>query len=403
MRTASRPCTRARAGEEPLGVAAGHRVERVGPLLGIALHLLRVPAVRRLPDDEIAGEEAAALGHPEPEGVVGLALRRGVLQRHVAEPLRQALAHEQRRRIEALGKHRLRQRELPLVDARVPAVHEAVAMEAAAQFSCATIGGPLAGVEERAQAERVVDVAVRVERDPERRVAPAADGLVHAVRRVREAGIDQHEPVARAERVRVHERGMHEDVGRDLGGTAEEAELGVRGIGRHHRWAMRRGSTRSARRAATREVRRCRSIRCFPTSWRRCATTNRLVLRAAPGAGKTTRVPAALLDAGIASDRHVVVVEPRRIAARAAAEFVARERGAAVGGEVGYRVRFARKGGDATRLWFLTEGVFGRDLARDPFLEAVGVVVLDEFHERHLQSDVALAVVRELQDTVRPT
>ena len=129
---------------------------------------------------------------------------------------------------------------------------------------------------------------------------------------------------------------------------------------------------------------------------------NRLVLRAAPGAGKTTRVPATLLDAGIAGDRHVVVIEPRRIAARAAAEYVARERGGSVGGEIGYRVRFARKGDHRTRLWFLTEGVFGRDLARDPFLEAVGVVVLDEFHERHLQSDVALAVVRELQETVRP-
>lgn len=132
------------------------------------------------------------------------------------------------------------------------------------------------------------------------------------------------------------------------------------------------------------------------------ARANRIVLRAAPGAGKTTRVPAALLDAGVAGGRHVVVVEPRRIAARAAAEWVARERGGAVGGEVGYRVRFARRGGADTRLWFLTEGVFGRDLARDPFLEEVGVVVLDEFHERHLQSDLALAVVRELQDTVRP-
>jgi ATP-dependent helicase HrpB len=131
-------------------------------------------------------------------------------------------------------------------------------------------------------------------------------------------------------------------------------------------------------------------------------TANRLVLRAAPGAGKTTRVPAALLDAGIAGERHVAVVEPRRIAARAAAEFVARERRDQVGGEVGYRVRFARKGGPGTRLWFLTEGVFGRDLARDPFLEDVGIVVLDEFHERHLQSDLALAVVRELQETVRP-
>jgi len=134
----------------------------------------------------------------------------------------------------------------------------------------------------------------------------------------------------------------------------------------------------------------------------RLRETNRLVLRAAPGAGKTTRVPAALLDAGLAGTRSIAVVEPRRIAARAAAEFVARTRSGAVGGEVGYRVRFARKGGAATRLWFLTEGVFGRDLARDPFLEDVGIVVLDEFHERHLQSDLALAVVRELQKSVRP-
>ena len=127
-----------------------------------------------------------------------------------------------------------------------------------------------------------------------------------------------------------------------------------------------------------------------------------LVLRAAPGAGKTTRVPAALLDAGLAGDRHVLVLEPRRIAARAAATFVARERGSVVGHEVGYRVRFDERGGPHTRLWFVTEGVFGRLLAADPFLERVGVVVLDEFHERHLQGDVALAVVRELQDTVRP-
>lgn len=129
---------------------------------------------------------------------------------------------------------------------------------------------------------------------------------------------------------------------------------------------------------------------------------NRLILHAAPGAGKTTRVPPALLDAGLAGDKRVLVLEPRRIAARAAAEFVAAERGGAVGGEVGYRVRFETRGGAATRLWFLTEGVLGRQLARDPFLDDAGVIVLDEFHERHLQGDVALAVVRELQDTVRP-
>src|SRR5262245_20724909 len=128
----------------------------------------------------------------------------------------------------------------------------------------------------------------------------------------------------------------------------------------------------------------------------------RLIVRAEPGAGKTTRVPAALLDAGLAGEREVVVLEPRRIAARVAADFVARERGRAVGDEVGYRVRFEQRGGAATRLWFVTEGIFSRQLATDPFLERAGVVVLDEFHECHLQGDVALAVVRELQETVRP-
>jgi ATP-dependent helicase HrpB len=113
-------------------------------------------------------------------------------------------------------------------------------------------------------------------------------------------------------------------------------------------------------------------------------------------------VPAAILDAGLAGDRDVVVLEPRRIAARAAAQFVAEERGGRVGEEVGYRVRFEQRGGPSTRLWFVTEGILGRQLTRDPFLEGVGVVVLDEFHERHLQGDVALAVVRELQETVRP-
>jgi ATP-dependent helicase HrpB len=140
----------------------------------------------------------------------------------------------------------------------------------------------------------------------------------------------------------------------------------------------------------------------LPAIVERLSTGSRLVLRAPPGAGKTTRVPAALLDAGLAGEREVVVLEPRRIAARAAAEFVARERGGAVGAEVGYRVRFEQRGGAATRLWFVTEGVLGRQLARDPFLEPVGLIVLDEFHERHLPGDIALGVVRELQETVRP-
>jgi len=129
---------------------------------------------------------------------------------------------------------------------------------------------------------------------------------------------------------------------------------------------------------------------------------SRLVLRAPPGAGKTTRVPGALLDGGLAGGKQIVVLEPRRIAARAAAEFVARARGGVVGGEVGYRVRFEGKGGESTRLWFVTEGVFSRSLTRDTYLEEVGAVILDEFHERHLPGDVALALARELQETVRP-
>src|SRR5262249_41055807 len=126
-----------------------------------------------------------------------------------------------------------------------------------------------------------------------------------------------------------------------------------------------------------------------------------LVLSAAPGAGKTTRVPAALLDAGLADGRSVVVLEPRRIAARAAAEFVAGARGEAVGRSIGYRVRFEQRGSAQTQLWFITEGVFGRWLTANPLLDDVGIVVLDEFHERHLQGDVALAVVRTLITTVR--
>ena len=122
------------------------------------------------------------------------------------------------------------------------------------------------------------------------------------------------------------------------------------------------------------------------------ARTPRLVLRAAPGAGKTTRVPPALLDAGLAGGRDVVVLEPRRIAARAAAAWVARERGEPVGETIGYRVRFEQRGGRATRIWYVTEGVFSHRLASDPFLERAGVVVLDEFHERHVASDLALGL-----------
>jgi ATP-dependent helicase HrpB len=128
-------------------------------------------------------------------------------------------------------------------------------------------------------------------------------------------------------------------------------------------------------------------------------SSNNLVLEAEPGAGKTTRVPPALLSL---DDREVLVLEPRRLAARLAARYVASERGEQVGGTVGYQVRFEEVAGPATRLRFLTEGVLTRRLLSDPDLKRVGSVVLDEFHERHLEGDLALALLRRLQQTRRP-
>jgi ATP-dependent helicase HrpB len=127
-----------------------------------------------------------------------------------------------------------------------------------------------------------------------------------------------------------------------------------------------------------------------------------LVVEAPPGAGKTTRVPAALLDAGIACGREVWVLEPRRLAARLVAKRVAEERGEHLGETVGYQVRFEEVSSARTRLRFLTEGVLTRKLLTDPTLARVGCVVLDEFHERHLQADLALALLRRLQLTTRP-
>jgi ATP-dependent helicase HrpB len=121
-----------------------------------------------------------------------------------------------------------------------------------------------------------------------------------------------------------------------------------------------------------------------------------LVLEAPPGAGKTTRVPPALLQL---DDRQVLVLEPRRLAARLAARYVAAELGETVGATVGYQVRFEDVTTRDTRLRFLTEGVLTRRLATDPNLSRVGTVVLDEFHERHLEGDLALALLRRLQRT----
>ena len=126
------------------------------------------------------------------------------------------------------------------------------------------------------------------------------------------------------------------------------------------------------------------------------ATPN-LVLEAEPGAGKTTRVPPALLEFG-----QVLVLEPRRVAARMAARRVAEELGEAPGETAGYQVRFDEAAGPRTRLRFLTEGVLTRRLLNDGELRGVGVVVLDEFHERHLDGDAAMALLLRLQRTARP-
>ena len=126
---------------------------------------------------------------------------------------------------------------------------------------------------------------------------------------------------------------------------------------------------------------------------------NTLVIEAPPGAGKTTRVPPALLHL---DPREVLVLEPRRLAARLAARYVASQMGEDIGDTVGYQVRFEDVSGPHTRLRFLTEGVLVRRLVSDPLLDRIACVVLDEFHERHLEGDLALALLRRLQRTRRP-
>lgn len=121
-----------------------------------------------------------------------------------------------------------------------------------------------------------------------------------------------------------------------------------------------------------------------------------LVLEAAPGAGKTTRVPPALLSL---VPGEIIVLEPRRIAARLAARRIASELGEQAGETVGYQVRFEEAIGPRTRLRFVTDGIFTRRLLSDPSLKGVDAIVLDEFHERHLESDFALALLKRLQQT----
>ncbi|HZY22232.1 MAG TPA: DEAD/DEAH box helicase, partial [Beijerinckiaceae bacterium] len=125
------------------------------------------------------------------------------------------------------------------------------------------------------------------------------------------------------------------------------------------------------------------------------------VLVAPPGAGKTTRVPLALLDEPWVEGRKLIVLEPRRLAARAAADRMAATLGEAVGETVGLRVRLGSKIGRRTRIEVVTDGVFPRMMLDDPAIEGVAAVLFDEFHERSLDADLGLAFALDAQGTLR--
>ena len=128
---------------------------------------------------------------------------------------------------------------------------------------------------------------------------------------------------------------------------------------------------------------------------------NAAVLVAPPGAGKTTRVPLALLDAPWLAGKKIIMLEPRRIAARASAERMAKTLGERAGETVGYRVRFGSKISRATRIEVVTEGIFSRQILDDPELNGVAAILFDEFHERSLDADLGLALARDAQTGLR--
>jgi ATP-dependent helicase HrpB len=131
------------------------------------------------------------------------------------------------------------------------------------------------------------------------------------------------------------------------------------------------------------------------------ARDGQAVLQAPPGAGKTTCVPLAMLEAGVAPGR-IVMLEPRRIAARAAAKRMAETLGENVGQTVGYRIRGDAKTGPETRIEVVTEGILTRMIQSDPGLEGIGALIFDEFHERSLNADLGLALALECRAALRP-
>ena len=133
----------------------------------------------------------------------------------------------------------------------------------------------------------------------------------------------------------------------------------------------------------------------------RLATGRSVLLTAQPGAGKTTRVPLALLDAPWLAGQKLIMLEPRRLAARAAATYMAASLGEPLGRTVGYRIRHDSKVSASTRIEVVTEGILTRLLQHDPSLAGYGLVIFDEFHERSLQADLGLALARESQRLFR--
>ncbi len=127
-----------------------------------------------------------------------------------------------------------------------------------------------------------------------------------------------------------------------------------------------------------------------------------MVLAAPPGAGKTTRVPTALLDEPWLGNRKIVMLEPRRLAARRAAEYMAGERGETVGRTIGYRIRGENAVSTATRIEVLTEGILTRMIQNEPELPGVALIIFDEFHERSIHADLALALALDARQQLRP-
>ena len=140
----------------------------------------------------------------------------------------------------------------------------------------------------------------------------------------------------------------------------------------------------------------------IPTVREHLATRNTLIVHAPPGAGKSTLLPLALLDEPWLAGQKIIMLEPRRLAARTIAERMAQLLGETVGQTVGYRIRFENRISEQTRIEVVTEGILTRMIHSDRGLTGTALVIFDEFHERSIHADVAMALAREAQQTLRP-